>query len=130
MSKPRLVSIVLFAACIFYILIGVHFRSGKVMATSRNSKIPGQPTIKIREIRSFPVWAFPLASLDDNPQYRFEYYQYSYPQIWSCESYVGKSYKANSAQIEWTADGTATAFLDYNPTFICKNGVWRAAIHP
>ena len=71
------------------------------MATSRNLNVGGRPTIKVREFNSF---------LEDNPPYRFEYYCYDYKQIWSCQSHTGKSFKANSAQIEWAADGYCNSF--------------------
>jgi len=57
----------------------------------------------------------------DNYLYRAEYYDYSSPQIFSCQNYSGKSYIANSAQIEWDEAGTATVFLEHNPTFKCDN---------
>jgi len=121
MNKLKLLGVILLAACLLGILLEFYFRTGKIMATSRNLGATGLPTIKIREIRS--------SILDDNPQYRFEYYQYSYSGIWSCQSYVGRSYRANSAQIEWAPDGTATVSLDHNPVFTCKRGVWSDTRH-
>lgn len=88
------------------------------MAESRNLNTEGQPTIRVREFGSL---------LDDNPPYRFEYYCYSYSEIWSCQSFVGRSYIANTAQIEWSSDGTATVFLDHYPKFTCKDGIWKNA---
>jgi hypothetical protein len=109
-------AILLLALGFLYVLLEHYFHADKIMAVSRNMNIGGQPTIKIRELHSFIG--------DDNPPYRFEYYCYSYPEIWSCQSYTGKSYMANSAQIEWASDGTATVSLDHDPLFTCKNGLW------
>jgi len=127
MRKLRLFSTILLAGCMLDILLGIYFRTGKVMAISSNPNLARQQIVKIREIRMFPLWAFPLAILDDNPQYRFEYYEYSYRGIWSCQSFVGESFRANSAQIEWSAEDVATVSLDHNPIFACKNGVWTSA---
>ena len=71
MSKPKLFCILVFVVGLLYVALCFYFRAGNVMATSRNSDAAWQPTIKIREIRRFPFWAFPFAMLDDNPQYRF-----------------------------------------------------------
>ena len=119
-SKRRSVLHWLFTAALVAVVLFqflYHFlHEGKVMAESRNLTLPGQPTIKIRKMGS---------SLDDNPPYRFEYYQYSYPGIWSCQSYVGSSFTARSAQIEWSPDGTATVFLDHDAKFTCQKGRWN-----
>ena len=112
--------ILLLIGSLSYIVCEYYLHAHEVMATSRNEQIAGQPTITIRELSRF---------LDDNPPYRFEYYCYSYPEIWSCQSFTGRSYKANSAQIEWAADGTATVSLDHNPIFTCKNGLWSPIPH-
>ena len=120
----RMLVVLLLIGSLSYIACEHYRHAYKVMATSRNMGIYAQPTITIREISRF------LDVLDDNPPYRFEYYCYSYPEIWSCQSYTGKSYKANSAQIEWAPDGTATVSLDHNPIFTCsKDGLWSPIRH-
>jgi hypothetical protein len=123
-SKLKIVAVAIVLAVILDLGIGLYLRTGTIMARSRNINVPGQPTIVIRELRAFPIWAFPLIALDDNPPYRFECYRYSYPQIWSCQSYTGESHIANTAEIEWASDGTATVSLDHIPHFRCKEGVW------
>ena len=129
MSKPKLSCTLFFVVGLLYVALGFYFRTGKIMAASRNPVAVWQPTIKIREIRRFPFWAFPFAMLDDNPQYRFEYSTFDSPYIWSCQSFTGKSYTANTAQIEWSADGTAIVYLDHMPRFICQQGMWTETRH-
>jgi hypothetical protein len=105
------------------------WRNGTVMATSRNLDLPAHPTVIVRELpTSSPFWAVPLQALDDNYLYRAEYYAFSSPQIFSCLTYSGRSYKANSARIEWGENGTVTVFLDDNPKVKCdKEGIWEIA---
>ncbi len=79
MSKPKLFCILFFVVSLLYVALGFYFRAGNVMAMSRNPDAVWRPTIKIREIRHFPFWAFPFAMLDDNPQYRFEYSVFDSP---------------------------------------------------
>ncbi len=79
--------------------------------------------IIVRQLWSVPLWAWPLARITEaSPQHRFEYYRGS--SLWSCESHMGGSYRANSAQIQWDSEGTATVFLDNSPLFTCRNGRW------
>ena|ERR1035437_577543 len=114
------IPLILLLSVISFMLLERHRHAGRLMAESQNLRISGQPTIKIRELK--------MSVLDDNPPYRFEYYCYSYPEIWSCQTYVGRSFTASSAQIEWAPDGTATVFLDHSPEFTCKDGVWKSAL--
>ena len=120
-SIITLIFVLVFAA---YVAVELHFRSGKILAESHN----GWSTVKIREIHTFPILGWPLVVLDDNPQYRFEYYSNS-PPLWSCQSYRGKSFTATSASIKWTADGTASAFLEDILKFTCKDGQWKELGH-
>jgi hypothetical protein len=124
LSKGRLFGVLFVAACVLYILLGFWFPTDKVMAVSRNPSASLGPTIRIREIHRAPFLLWPFAWIDDNPQYRFECYAYDSPVIWSCISYTGESFTANNAQIEWSADGTATVSLEHSPLFTCKEGVW------
>jgi len=126
-SKLRVFAFLAVIAFILDVFLGLYFRTGKIMATSQNSRASMTPKIVIREIRRFPLLAFPLATLDDNPQYRFEFYAYDAPHIWSCQSFTGASYTANNAQIEWNTDGSATVYLEHQPYFTCKEGVWSKA---
>jgi hypothetical protein len=112
--------IILLLSVISFMLLEHDHYGGKLLAESRNTSIPGEPSIKVREFKS--------SFLDDNPPYRFEYYCYDYPEMWSSQTFVGKSFTANSAQIEWSPDGIATVSLDHCPTFTCKDGVWENAV--
>jgi hypothetical protein len=117
----KILLFILLGSILTLMLFEYQRHGGKILAESRNRTILGHPTIKIRELKS--------SFLDDNPPYRFEYYCYDYPEIWSCQTYEGRSYTAQSAQIEWASDGSATVFLDHEPKFTCKNGVWADAVH-
>ena len=108
---------------VVYLLIGVYFTDGKVMASSRFENGFTHRTIIIREGPGTPIWAWPLARLNYEAQYRFEYYGGN--AIWSCQSYIGKSYTAYSARIEWNADDMATVYLDNTPIFTCTEGWWN-----
>ena len=58
-----------------------------------------------------PIWAWPLARLNDASHYRFEYFAGG-SAVWSCQSYLGDSYTATRARIEWSGDDTAAVYLD------------------
>ena len=100
---------------------------GKVIASAQNNRLPGQPKIMIRQVSETgrPLFGLQFDSLEYNYLYRFEYYVYSSGVIYSCQTFSGRSYRANSAQIEWDSTGTAITSLDHNPQFRCApDGTW------
>lgn len=100
---------------------------GKVLASSQNQNILGQPRILIRQVSESPgFFGWRFESLEDNFRYRFEYYAYSSPAIYSCQTFVGKSYRANCAEIRWEPSGDAVVVLDTIPKFRCDTqGQWQ-----
>ncbi len=127
MKKSRIIAYTGLLILTVYIALGFYVRAGKVLAVSRNEQLAGKPTIKVREIHDYGFWMFPLQALaEDDPPYRFEYYAYHDRQMRSSETFQGKSYVANNAQIEWASDGTATVSLEHVPYFTCKDGNWKS----
>jgi hypothetical protein len=118
--------LVIVAIVAVYLLIGLHFTGGRIMASSDSGKMRVHRTITVREGPGTPVWAWPLARINDAPQYRFEYFAGG-NALWSCQSYVGESYTANRARIEWTSEDTATVYLDDEPIYTCTKGWWSDA---
>ena len=119
--------IALFVGLILGYMIGWRLRNdGKVMASAQNNRLPGQPRIVIRQVpEAEPFFGLDFESLESNYLYRFEYYVYSSGVVYSCQTFTGRSYKANNAQIEWNSTGTAIASLDHNPEFKCDaHGAW------
>ncbi len=78
---------------------------------------------------SAPFWAVPLSIFpDDNPRYRFEYYQFGSSVLFSAQTYQGESFTAQTARIEWDDAGGATVHLDNDPVLKCDSqGFWTKA---
>jgi len=120
--------IALLGGLIFGFLVGWNIRNdGKIIASAQNIHLPGNPKIIIRQISEtgsfYGRW---FDTFEDNYLYRFEYYIYSSGVIYSCQTYSGSSYRANSAQVEWEPTGAAVVSLDHSPKFKCDSrGTWE-----
>ena len=124
----RLLTLLFLLGLVFGYVIGWTFRNdGKVIASSQRSRLPGEPRIIIREIpESGSFFGVQLDIFDDNPRYRFEYYTYTSSSIYSCRTFIDRSYRANNAEIEWETSGVATVMLDHSPKFKCdQQGIWH-----
>ena len=106
-----------------YFGIGLLVPRSSVLAESEAPRTYIPHRIVVRQIWSAPLWAWPLARIiEPAPQHRFEYYRGS--SLWSCQSHMGGSYRANRAQIEWDSEGAAIVSLDDSPRFTCRDGEW------
>lgn len=111
-----------------YFGIGLLIPRSSVLAESDAPHTYMPQRIVVRQLWSAPLWVWPLARIaDSSPQHRFEYYRGSL--LWSCENHMGGSYRANSAQIAWDSEGTATVSLDNSPLFTCRSGQWNQFKH-
>jgi len=56
----------------------------------------------------------------DDPRYRFEYV---FPDgyVWSSTSFVGESYRAQTARVVWENQELAVCYLDERPMFTLRN---------
>ena len=106
-----------------YFALGLLIPRSSVLAESEARGQYVQTRIVVRQVWSVPLWAWPLARLEDAPQHRFEYYRGC--SLWSCDSFGGDSYRARSAEVEWDSTGTtSTVSLDGSPIFTCHYGHW------
>lgn len=121
------VALLLGAFVAVYIGFWMSWKSGTVITESQANGLASK-VIKVRQIpTSAPLWGLFARSLfTENPYYRCEYYAFGSAPIYSCQTYHGESYNAQTANVRWDQAGGATIFLDQVPVFTCDaRGFWK-----